>query len=395
MIKDRLSDIFLDDPLGLLDVSPVTEQVARTPVEQKMIDSFIEINEFYEENGREPSLTGSIDELMLASRLQAMRNAPEKVKVLLPFDFYNLLKCEQSKSVTVEDILGEDPLSLLTLDEPEDSIFSLRYVKKNDRIHPDYISRRNVCHDFENYEAMFAAVHSELKNGMRKLTVFKEQDLAEGKFFVLRGVLLYLEHSNAEEQEMQYESGTRVRNDGRTRCVFDNGTESDMLHRSLYKALLKDGFGVSERIEQGETVTEISDEDIQNGYIYVLSSLSSNPHIRVKKNLYKVGCCSGDVTERIKNAVNEPTYLMSEVKVELVVRCFNLNVRVLEGTIHHFFGKVNVNFEVYDREGHKHYPREWFIAPLEVIQEAIQLIVDGHIDEYKYDEEMQLIVFDS
>ena len=72
MNKDRLSDIFLDDPLGLLDVPPITEKVERTPIEQKLIDSFIEINEFYEENGREPSLTGSIDELMLASRLQAM-----------------------------------------------------------------------------------------------------------------------------------------------------------------------------------------------------------------------------------------------------------------------------------------------------------------------------------
>lgn len=392
MIKDRLSDIFLDDPLGLLDVPPITEQVERTPVEQKLIDSFIEINEFYEDSGREPSLTGSIDELMLASRLQAMRNAPDKVKVLLPFDFYNLLKCEQSKSVTVEDIIGEDPLSLLTLDEPEDSIFSLRYVKKNDRIRPDYISRRNVCHNFENYEAMFAAVHSELKSGIRKLTVFKEQDLAEGKFFVLRGVLLYLEKSNAKEQEMQYGSGTRVRSDGRTRCIFDNGTESDMLYRSLYKALLKDGFGVSERIEQGEVTTEVSDEDIQNGYIYVLSSLSSNPQIRSKKNLYKVGCCSGDVTERIKNAANEPTYLMSEVKVELAVRCFNLNVRALESTIHQFFGKVNVNFEVFDRDGNKHYPREWFIAPLEIIQEAIKLIVNNKIDKYMYDPELQVLV---
>ena len=382
----------MDDPLGLLEVTPVTEQVERTPIEKKLIDSFIEINEFYEENGREPSLNGTIDELMLASRLQAMRNAPDKVKVLLNFDLYNLLKCEQSKSVTVEDILGEDPLSLLTLDEPDDSIFSLKYVKKNERIRPDYISRRNVCHDFENYETMFALVHSELKSGIRKLTVFKEQDLAEGKFFVLRGVLLYLESSNLETQEMQYESGTRLRNDGRTRCIFDNGTESDMLHRSLYKALLKDGFGVSERIEEGEINTEISDEDIQKGYIYVLSSLSSDPQVRTKKNLYKVGCCSGDVTERIKNASNEPTYLMSDVKVELAVRCFNLNVRALEGTIHQFFGNVNVSFEVYDRDGKKHYPREWFVAPLDVIREAIQLIVNGEIEKYKYDDIVQMLV---
>ena len=126
--------------------------------------------------------------------------------------------------------------------------------------------------------------------------------------------------------------------------------------------------------------------------IYVLSSLSTNPQIRCQKNLYKVGCCSGDVTERIKNAVNEPTYLMSEVKLELAVRCFNLNIRTLEGTIHQFFDKVNVNFEVYDKEGNKHYPREWFIAPIEVIQETIQLIVAGEIEKYMYDESIQMLV---
>ena len=83
---------------------------------------------------------------------------------------------------------------------------------------------------------------------------------------------------------------------------------------------------------------------------------------------------------------------MSDVKVELAVRCFNLNVRALEGTIHQFFNKVNVNFEVYDKEGNKHYPREWFIAPLEIIQEVIQLIVDGKIDLYKYDDAVQMLV---
>jgi hypothetical protein len=392
MTKNRLSEVFLDDPLGLLDVAPTVVKVDRTPVEQKLIESFIEINEFFEENNREPSLTGSIDELMLASRLQAMRTAPEKVKVLSPFDFYNLLRCEQSKSITVEDILGEDPLSLLTLDEPDNSIFSLKYVKKSDRLRPDYISRRNICQDFADYEAMFDAVHNDLKCGTRKLTVFKEHDMAEGKFFVLRGMLLYLEQSNATEQEMPYESGTRIRNDGRTRCIFDNGTESDMLLRSLYKALLKDGFGVSEKIEIDNPEAEILDQDIQNGFIYVLSSLSSNPQIRAKKDLYKIGCCRGDVTERIKNAINEPTYLMSDVKVELTVRCYNLNIRALEGTIHHFFEKVNVNFEVFDREGNKHYPREWFIAPLTVIQEAIQLIVNGEIEKYKYDDKTQMLV---
>lgn len=391
MSKLKLDDIFSDDPLGLLDVPPIENIPERTPDQKKLIDSFIEINEFYEENSRCPQLTGSVSELMLASRLQGIRNSPEKVKILLPFDFYDLLKCEQSKSITVEDILGDDPLSLLTTDLPEESIYSLKHVKKCDRIRPDYISRRNQCKDFASYESMFQTIHDELKSGHRKLTVFKESDLSEGRFFVLRGVLLYLDHSEAKEQEVTYKSGSRIRNDGRTRCIFDNGTESDMLLRSLYKALLKDGFGVSERIEKSED-TAISNGDIQYGYVYVLSSLSSNKQIQSKKNLYKVGCCCGDVTERIKNARNKPTYLMSDVKVELAVRCYNLNERELENAVHRFFGKVNVAFEVYDHEGNKHYPREWFTAPLDVIEEAIQIIVSGQAERYKYEPKVQMIV---
>ena len=60
---------------------------------------------------------------------------------------------------------------------------------------------------------------------------------------------------------LEYESGSCVRNNGRAKWVFDNGAESDMLHRSLYKVLLKDEFGISERIEQGAAMTAISDQD--------------------------------------------------------------------------------------------------------------------------------------
>ena len=391
MSNIKLDAIFSNDPLGLLELPPIDDKPERTPDEKKLIDSFAEINEFYEENSRCPLLNGPVSELMLASRLQGIRSSPDKVKLLLPFDFYDLLKCEKSKSITVEDILGDDPLNLLTADSPDESIYSLKYVKKSDRIRPDYISRRNQCKDFSNYERMFQEIHDELKSGQRKLTVFKEADLLEGNFFVLRGVLLYLDHSEAETKKVSYKSGSRIRNDGRTRCIFDNGTESDMLLRSLYKALLKDGFGVSEHIEKIEN-TVVSSEDVQYGYVYVLSSLNPNKQIQSKKNLYKVGCCCGDITERIKNARNEPTYLMGNVKVELAVRCFNLNERELESAIHRFFGNVNVNFEVYDNEGTKHYPREWFIAPLNIIEEAIQIIVSGQIDQYKYDSEMQMIV---
>lgn len=391
MSRIDFEKIFNDDPFGLLDVDINDAPVKRSSADQRLIDSFIEINEFYEANRREPTAGNDMEEFMLASRLQAIRNSADKVKLLSPFDFYDLLKCGQSKSITVEDILGDDPLDLLNDDDLDQSIFNLKYVKKSERIRPDYVSRRNKCKDFQDYEGMFQSVHDDLRAGKRKLIEFKESDLGEGKFFVLRGVLLFLEKSEHSEQEFNYDSGSRVRNDGRTRCIFDNGTESDMLYRSLYKALLKDGFSVSDR-EESRPDDQITEDDVQNGYVYVLSSLSSNPQIAEMQNLYKIGCCSGTVSDRIKNAVNEPTYLLSEVRIELTVRCFNINVFNLEGQIHNFFSKCNIAFEVTDNDGNKHYPREWFNAPLSVIEEAIRLAVSRHIDEYEYNVELQLPV---
>ena len=165
------------------------------------------------------------------------------------------------------------------------------------------------------------------------------------------------------------------------------------MYRSLGKALKLDGFGISEIIEKSEERdTSIQDSDVQNGYIYVLRSLSRVPKIRSMRNLYKIGYCTGDVTERIKNAANEPTYLMSDVEVVLTVRCYNLDVRYLEASIHSFFSETNVNFEVRDNDGVIHYPREWFIAPLSVIEEIIPIIVDARVDNYKYDPTIQAII---
>ena len=388
-MDSKFDSIFSDDPLGLLEIQLNEDKKERTTADKRLIESFEEINQFYEESGREPKVGSDIGEFMLASRLQGIRNNPGKVKTLLPFDFHNLLKCEENKSITVEDILGDDPMNLLVGDDS--SIFNLTHVKKSERIRPDYVSRRTKCLDFESYAALFQTVHDDLKAGRRKLVEFKEENLKEGKFFVLRGILLFLEKSDNKETTFEFESGTRIRSDGRTRCIFDNGTESTMLYRSLYKALLQDGFEVSEYQEM-EAEHQISDEDKQNGYIYVLSSLSTNPQVANTPDLYKIGCCSGAVSDRIKNAANEPTYLLSDVKIILTARCYNINVFQLEGAIHDFFSKSNISFEVIDKDGNIHHPKEWFIAPLSIIEEAISLIVNDDISKYVYNAEMKLIV---
>lgn len=389
-MSNKFENVFSDDPLGLLSVQTNEDKKERTSSEKRLIESFEEINQFYEENDREPKVGADIGEFMLASRLQGIRNNPSKVKTLLPFDFHNLLRCDESKSITVEDILGDDPMSLL-VGEDDSGIYNLTHVKKSERIRPDYVSRRTKCLDFGSYETLFQTVHDDLKDGRRKLLEFKEENLKEGKFYVLRGVLLFLEKSDNKENKFEFESGTRIRTEGRTRCIFDNATESTMLYRSLYKALLQDGFEVSDYQEMA-TEKAISDEDKQNGYIYVLSSLSVNPQVMMTQDLYKIGCCSGAVSDRIKNAASEPTYLLGEVKVILTARCYNINLFQLEGAIHDFFSMSNVSFEVVDREGNIHHPKEWFIAPLSIIEEAISLCVNDDITKFEYNPEMKLIV---
>ena len=389
--KDKLSEIFESDLLGLLAVDePKATPVS--PQDSRLIDSFQEISDFYEANQRCPELGDDIGEYRLASRLAAIKKDPKKVKTLLPYDYYNLLESEETKSVSVEELIRDDPLGLLNGDDEADSIYTLSHVKPSERLRPDYIAHRKVCKDFDLYEEAFKRIHDDLEHGRRRLVEFKEGDLHEGCYYVLRGVVLYLEQNLAVKQKIEYKSGTKVRREGRTRCIFDNGTESSMLYRSLGKALKLDGFCISDLIEQSESSVSIDSTDVQNGYIYVLRSLSRAPQIRSIRNLYKIGYCSGDVTTRIKSAVHEPTYLMNDVEVVLTVRCYNLDVPYLEASIHSFFSNVNVYFEVCDDEGVMHYPKEWFTVPLNIIEEAIPLIVDKKIDSYRYDKNLQMII---
>lgn len=391
--KSKLQEIFDSDPLGLLDVRDTPKQERRDD-EWRLKEQFREISEFYENNQRLPSGDGeNISEYTLAARLDGIKRDPKKVQILLELDTYNLLRSEATASISLEQLLAEDPLGLLDSDEESDSIFKMTHVKPTDRLRPDYIARRKVCKDFDMYEDAFKRIHEDLAMGRRKLIIFNgKDDLVEGRYFVLRGVAFLLEVDAADLTEKTYQGQVYRRKDGRTRCIFDNGTESTMLFRSLTNAMRIDGFGISELQTNEDGTPKIEPDDVQNGYIYVLRSLSRNPKIRQMRNLYKIGYCSGDVTKRIKNAVNEPTYLMSDVEVVLTARCYNMDVPYLESNIHRFFGKSNVRLEIKDDRGVRHYPREWFIVPLSIVEDAIQLIVKKQIEHYTYNPDMKMII---
>ena len=411
MNKDEvLDEIFGNDPFDLLKVKP--KAAVRTS-DDRLSSSFQEINEFVAKNGREPEPNvGNVSEFQLYSRLKNLRGDDDKVAQLKAEDEYKLLphltteqlneaEGEYQKQLpkeisSIDDIFGDDIGGILGGDD--EGLFDFKHTPKDfERAEADFVARRKPCKDFDNYEEAFREVQQALANGKRKLIPFKQENLRPGDYYVHNGVLLLLEKVDFEEDLQEFSSGKRVRKDGRTKTIFENGTESNMLYRSLYKIILANGKSVTQNtdeIKKGfmEKFGAITQDDTVVGHIYVLRSKSSDERISSLSNLYKIGYSNNDVAQRIKNASNQPTYLMADVEYIAGWKCYNMKTQKFEDLIHKFFAKVCLDIDVFDDKGIRHSPREWFIAPLEVIEQAISLIISGDVIEYRYDNENQVII---
>lgn len=398
--KKTLEDIYNDDEFGILDSKPKTSNVKTE--DERLIESFIEINIFFGKNGREPETT-SVSESKLVFRLKALRQDAKKIEVLKPYDTHNLLSTkEEVKSVA--DILNDDDFGILDTDETL-SIFKLKNVPSSaERAETDFVAQRKTLKDgeFAPYEAMFKKVHQDLREGKRTLSTYDsaEKNLKAGSYYVLNGVLLFLEETNLETDNITLPSGDRLRKDGRTRIVFENGTMSNMLYRSLDKALLNkgnDGKLVSHTYEEIDNelfnnANAVNEEDLATGWIYILKSKSTQSEIASITNLYKIGYSTVPVVERIKNASKEATYLMSDVHIVEAYKTYNMNAQKFESLIHRFFADVCLNVDIFDIKGRRITPREWFVVPLPIIQKVISLILSGEIVKFSYDSEKQQIV---
>lgn len=394
-----LDDIFNDDAFGLLDYRE-NKTIVKTD-DDRLIDSFLEINAFFEKNGREPS-TSSMSEYGFLSKLKNFRNNEQHKKIVKGFDKFNLLGDVKIDDITIDDILGDDELGILESDSDQ-SIFNFNHTpKQEERAATDFFAQRKPMSDkeFENYEIMFRQVHKELKEGKRKLGEFNnaETNLIEGKFYLVDGLLAYLESSHAEKMIKENKSGDRVRLEGRTVTIFENGTKSNMLFRSLGKAISKNGKLITDTAENIEeelwkNAGIVSEEDVKSGWIYVLKSKSKNTEIQSLKNLYKIGFSSSSVENRIKNASKEATYLFADVEIVATYKCYNLNTQNFENLLHRFFGNTCLNIDVFNDKNQRSNPREWFVVPLKTINEVIDLIISGGIVNYKYDTEMGKLIY--
>ena len=400
MAKKKLTidDIFNDDDFGLLE-SKVKTSTVKTD-EDRLIDSFEEINVFFDKNNREPN-SNSMSEYGLLAKLKNFRQNEKQKKTLKPFDRHNLLGFVEMEKQTIDDILNEvDDFGLLDSDKDLD-IFRFKHTPKPDeRAESDFVARRKAMKekDFEKYETMFQKVHKEIKEGRRKIKPFKniEKNLHVGDYYLMDGILLYLESANLKQEETELDSGNRVRIEGRTRTVFENGTFSNMLFRSLGKQIQKSGkliTNTNETLEQELFVNTglVKEEDLQTGWIYVLKSKSTNAEISSIQNLYKIGFASNSVDDRIKNAKNEATYLFADVKKIATYKVYNRNADKLENLLHRFFASACLDIDLFNEKGQRLNPREWFVVPFDVIEESIQLILNENIVNYEYDTELKRI----
>ena len=398
-MKDKqsiLKEIFENDPFGLLIVKP-KKSAARTS-DEKLTADFQEINDFIEKNQREPkpNISDISGEYKLYSTLKGLRENEEKMMALEPQDKYGLLNIEKKEINSLDDILGDDSLDILGDDA--EGLFTFKHTPKDyERAKADFVGKRFKCKDFGKYENLFKEVQDDLALGKRKLVDFNYDNLRKGEFYVHNGILLFFKDVDFTKKTQKFKSGIHNRPDGRTVIIFENGTESNMMFQSLYKSLHTNGKMVTQNVDKvieefTETFSGITNEDKETGHIYVLTSQSEKEDIASLENLYKIGYSSTSVQERIKNAENEPTYLMAPVKIESSWMCYNMNAQKFESLIHRFFGHTCLEIDVFDNKGIRHTPREWFIAPLEAIEQAISLLVSGEIVNYKYDKENEVIV---
>lgn len=386
MNKEDLLKMIEEDEGWLLTLS--SSSTSSSSPDSRLLDSFEEINTFFSEHGREPESGKWIQEHKLYARLKGIREDIAKSSTLKSFDKYNLLPETESKIKSINDIFNDDDLGILM---DESSIFDLKFVKKNEeRAETDFVARRKPCPDFDKYEEGFKKCHEEIKGWERILSIFQsEDDIKEWMYFVLDGILVYIESIGRIKIDNHHKK------DWRLHCIFENGTESNMLLRSLWKAMRqnKNGRLVSEPIDKSiQRLHAINEEDTKTGYIYVLRSLSKDPKIQSISNLYKIGFSSTPIEERIKYAEQEPTYLMSSVHLCMSIECYNMNPQKFEKIIHTFFGKSCVNLDIFDKDGRRHSPREWFSVPLETIEQAIDLIVQWEILEHRYDHQNKILL---
>ncbi|MDD3481686.1 GIY-YIG nuclease family protein [Azovibrio restrictus] len=389
-----MNDDELLEALGV-ELAPL-KTASHTPRDERIIAGFEDILRFHREHGRAPQHGEERDifERLYAVRLDRLRQLPEALALLAELDTVGLLSGTADNMVDVEaldedTLLAELGVSHKSADQADVTV--LRHVRSSaEKKAAEEIAERIPCTDFERYQPLFAQVEEEMRTSLRKTLRFgRDASIAPGDYFIIGGLLAYVADMG---EPIKAPNGE---NDARLRVVYANGTESNLLRRSLQRALYKDETG--RRITEpgpGPLFGDASEpDDLESGTIYVLRSQSQHPFIAAHRELvHKIGVTGGKVETRIADAAKDATYLLAGVEVVASYRLHNLNRTRMEKLIHQIFAAAQLDLTIEDRFGNPVKPREWFLVPLHVIDEVVQRIQDGSITNVIYDPEQACLV---
>lgn len=402
---DKELEKIFEDPL----LADVTAPKKRPTSSDRLVASFQAVSDFYEQNHRLPREDVS-EERQLFNNLKGILSSPTRIERCRPFDDYGLLPSDQSRveepqveyhtggsdsteEVTVElspeeqlEAIFNDPLLADIEDGKDLGLFNVPDFMRERlkaRKEAEYIGKRKPCEDFDKYEAWFKEIHEGLKTGKYRLIKFSQEHLKVGRYFIEDGVIGYLA---AFEEEKKDRFGVK---DGRTRVIYENGSEADVKYKTITKNLSVTGYSIqncsemtTEEFEQHFTLT---DKDVESGTIYVLRSRSTRPEIAAIKNLYKIGFTVTSVESRIANAKNDPTYLCADVDVVATWKIYNVKSSTFESLIHKLFASVQLQVTI---DGHQ--PKEWFIVPFNIIEQAINDIIN--LIPIQYDSHLKRLI---
>ena len=373
--------------------------VSRTPKEERIIAGFEEIERFVKEHGHAPQHGEDKDifERLYAVRLDKIRTSAECREILDELDSMGLLDAESEAIQLPDDIDDDTLLAELGVEAEEASdITKLKHVRTRvEKRAAEEIARRDVCHDFRKFKPLFEQVKQDIADNIRttfairKDEGFLKTDINKGDFFIVDGQTLYIAEIG---EPIKAPNGEY---DARLRVIYSNGTESNILLRSLQRAIYKDTSSrkISDPSAGPLFSSQQETDDVESGTIYVLRSKSDHPEIAANREvLHKIGVTGGSVDKRIANAKLDPTFLMADVEVVATYELYNINRTKLENLIHKFFNSVRLDIEIKDRFGNPVAPREWFLVPLFIIDELVKRIQDGTASEYVYDTEVAALV---
>ena len=388
-----MADIDEDELLADLgiEVAPLKTS-SHTPREERIIAGFEDILRFQQTHGRPPQHGEGHDifERLYAVRLDQLRKLPETQALLAHLDSVGLLNTSY-RGDTVADLMDEDAL-LAQLGVNADGavgndITVLRNVRSYAAIKAaQEIASRSRCADFQKFKPLFDEAIAGLKAGnWIEKPYMKNAGIDVGDLFIVGGQVAYVAQALEDGRTNDGRANPRLR------IIFDNGTEGDLLLRSLARSLYPDGDAPMGRrlikLDDGPLFGDSAEpEDVATGTIYVLRSKSTLPYVAQHRELiHKIGVTGGKVETRIDGAEKEATYLLAEVEIVATYKLHNINRVKLENLFHRLFSAARLDLTIQDRFGNPVKPQEWFLVPLQVIDDAVQRIRNGSITSAAYD----------